>query len=135
EAELASLQAASDSIASRLRALGSGSGNPGGCQARPVPGPITSPYGNRFHPVLKYSRMHTGADMQASSGTPIHACRAGTVVIAGGQGGYGNTVVIDHGGGMATLYAHQSSIATSVGATVAAGDVIGYVGSTGMSTG
>jgi murein DD-endopeptidase MepM/ murein hydrolase activator NlpD len=135
EAELASLQAASDSIAARLRALGSGPGSPGGCQARPVPGGISSGFGQRFHPVLRYSRMHNGADMSAGSGTPIHACRAGTVVIAGGQGGYGNTIVIDHGGSMATLYAHQSSLAASQGAHVEAGEVIGYVGSTGMSTG
>jgi murein DD-endopeptidase MepM/ murein hydrolase activator NlpD len=79
--------------------------------------------------------MHNGADMSAGSGTPIHACRAGTVVIAGGQGGYGNTTVIDHGGSMATLYAHQSSLAAREGAHVEAGEVIGYVGSTGMSTG
>jgi murein DD-endopeptidase MepM/ murein hydrolase activator NlpD len=73
--------------------------------------------------------------MRAGSGTPIHACRSGEVVIAGSQGGYGNAVVVNHGGGMATLYAHQSQIAASVGQQVAAGDVIGYVGSTGMSTG
>jgi murein DD-endopeptidase MepM/ murein hydrolase activator NlpD len=135
ESELASLQAASDSIAARLRALGSGPGVAGQCEARPVPGPITSGFGQRYHPVLQYTRMHSGADMSAGTGTPIHACRAGTVVIAGSQGGYGNAVIIDHGGGMATLYAHQSQIATSVGAQVAAGDVIGYVGSTGLATG
>jgi murein DD-endopeptidase MepM/ murein hydrolase activator NlpD len=135
EAELASLQAASDSIAARLRSIGSGPGQPGDCQARPVPGGISSPFGPRYHPILHYTRVHSGADMSAGSGTPIHACRSGVVVIAGSQGGYGNAVVIDHGGGMATLYAHQSSIATSVGAHVAAGQVIGYVGSTGMSTG
>ena len=89
----------------------------------------------RYHPVLHYNRMHTGADMRASSGTPILACRAGTVVIAGWQGGYGNTVVIDHGDGMATLYAHQSRLGVSEGQVVHSGDVIGYVGSTGMSTG
>jgi murein DD-endopeptidase MepM/ murein hydrolase activator NlpD len=135
ESELAALQAASDSIAARLRAIGSGPGAPGHCEARPVPGPITSGFGQRYHPVLHYTRMHSGADMTASSGTPIHACRAGTVVIAGSQGGYGNAVVIDHGGGMATLYAHQSQIATSAGAPVGPGDVIGYVGSTGLATG
>jgi murein DD-endopeptidase MepM/ murein hydrolase activator NlpD len=135
EAELASLQAASDSISSRLRGIGSGPGQPGPCQARPVPGGISSGFGARYHPVLHYTRMHSGADMSAGSGTPIRSCRAGTVVIAGGQGGYGNTVVVDHGGGMATLYAHQSRIGVSVGQVVNAGDVIGYVGSTGMSTG
>ena len=135
EAELASLQAASDSISSRLRSIGSGPGQPGACQARPVPGGISSGFGARYHPVLHYTRMHTGADMSAGSGTPIRACRSGTVVIAGSQGGYGNTVVVDHGGGMATLYAHQSRLGVSPGQVVNAGDVIGYVGSTGMSTG
>jgi murein DD-endopeptidase MepM/ murein hydrolase activator NlpD len=135
ESELAALQAASDSISAQLRAIGAGPGAPGDCEARPVPGEIGSGFGPRMHPVLGYTRMHTGADMRAGSGTPILACRAGEVVIAGSQGGYGNAVVINHGGGMATLYAHQSSIATSVGAHVAAGEVIGFVGSTGMSTG
>jgi murein DD-endopeptidase MepM/ murein hydrolase activator NlpD len=135
EAELQALQATSDSISARIRAAGSGPGNPGPCGARPVPGEIRSGYGMRHHPILGYSRMHTGADMAAGSGTPIRACRAGRVLIAGSQGGYGNTVVIDHGGWMATLYAHQSSIAVSEGQQVSVGDVIGYVGSTGMSTG
>jgi murein DD-endopeptidase MepM/ murein hydrolase activator NlpD len=135
QAELAAMQAASDSIAARLRSGTGYPGQAGGCQARPVPGGISSGFGMRYHPVLGYNRMHTGVDMRASSGDPIHACRAGVVVIAGSQGGYGNTVVIDHGGGMATLYAHQSRIAVSVGQIVNAGDVIGYVGSTGMSTG
>jgi murein DD-endopeptidase MepM/ murein hydrolase activator NlpD len=94
-----------------------------------------SPFGPRFHPILRYTRMHSGADMSGGSGTPIRACRAGNVVIAGSQGGYGNTVVIDHGGYMATLSAHQSRIAVENGQRVEAGDVIGYVGSTGMSTG
>ncbi|MGH7292936.1 MAG: M23 family metallopeptidase, partial [Myxococcota bacterium] len=134
EAELAAMSATSDSISARLRARG-GSGGSAPCQARPVPGPITSGYGNRYHPVLHYNRMHTGADMRASSGTPIRACRGGVVVIAGSQGGYGNAVVIDHGGGMGTLYGHQSRLAVSEGQTVVAGQIIGYVGSTGMSTG
>jgi murein DD-endopeptidase MepM/ murein hydrolase activator NlpD len=135
EEELASLQAASDGIAARLRAMGSTPGSAGPCGARPVPGGIVSPFGPRYHPILHYTRMHTGADMSAGSGTPIHACRAGTVVISGSQGGYGNAVVIDHGGNMFTLYAHQSRIAVEEGQHVEAGDVIGYVGSTGMSTG
>lgn len=135
EAELAALQVTSDSISARLRALGSTPGSVGPCGARPVPGGISSPFGQRLHPILRYTRMHTGADMSGSSGTPIVACRTGTVVIAGSQGGYGNTVVIDHGGGMATLYAHQSRIGVSAGQQVSAGEVVGYVGSTGMSTG
>jgi murein DD-endopeptidase MepM/ murein hydrolase activator NlpD len=134
ESELAAMSATSDSIGGRLRARG-GSGGGAPCEARPVPGPITSGYGPRYHPILHYNRMHTGADMRAGSGTPIRACRSGVVVIAGSQGGYGNAVVIDHGGGMGTLYAHQSALAVSNGQQVSAGQIIGYVGSTGMSTG
>jgi len=134
EAELAAWQATSDSIAGTLRARG-GIGGGAPCQARPVPGAIVSGFGPRYHPILHYTRMHTGVDFHAGTGTPIHACRAGTVVIAGPQGGYGNCVVIDHGGGMATLYAHQSRIAVHEGQQVAAGEVIGYVGQTGLATG
>src|SRR6185436_13829993 len=112
-----------------------GPGSPGPCAARPVPGGIVSPFGPRFHPILHTTRMHSGDDLSAGSGTPIHACRAGTVVIASWQGGYGNAAVVDHGGAMATLYAHQSQIATREGAHVEAGEVIGYVGATGLATG
>jgi murein DD-endopeptidase MepM/ murein hydrolase activator NlpD len=135
EAEWNALQAASDYVSSLLRARGSGGGAAAPCEARPVPGAITSGFGMRYHPILHYYRMHTGVDMAAAYGEPIHACRGGTVVLAGPNGGYGNCVVIDHGGGMATLYAHQSRLAVSVGDHVDAGDVIGYVGSSGMSTG
>jgi murein DD-endopeptidase MepM/ murein hydrolase activator NlpD len=135
ERELAALQAVSDSIAAQLRSAGSGSGVAGACQARPVPGGFASPYGTRVDPISGATSFHPGVDMIASYGTPIKACRAGTVVIAGPQGGYGNAVVINHGGNMATLYGHQSSLAVSVGQTVTAGQVIGYVGSTGYSTG
>jgi murein DD-endopeptidase MepM/ murein hydrolase activator NlpD len=129
QAELASLQAASDSLAAQLRARGRGGAAAGACQARPVPGDITSPYGPRaggFHP---------GVDMYATYGEPIHACRAGTIVTASWMGGYGNAVVIDHGGGMATLYGHQSRLNVTEGQQVKAGDVIGFIGSTGFSTG
>jgi len=73
--------------------------------------------------------------MNASYGDPIFACRAGTVVDAGWQGGYGNATVIDHGGGMATLYGHQSRLGVTPGQHVTAGQIIGYIGSTGYSTG
>lgn len=135
EREWAELQAISDSIAAQLRNNGSGSGVAGACQFRPTPGPVVSGFGNRNNPIGGGTGFHAGLDIAASSGTPIRACRSGTVVIAGWQGGYGNAVVIDHGGGMATLYGHQSQIAVSVGEQVLAGEVIGYVGSTGNSTG
>jgi murein DD-endopeptidase MepM/ murein hydrolase activator NlpD len=79
--------------------------------------------------------MHTGIDIGAAMGAPIVAAAAGTVIVAGWVEGYGNTTVIDHGGGMSTLYGHQSSIGVTVGETVAAGQQIGVVGSTGHSTG
>jgi murein DD-endopeptidase MepM/ murein hydrolase activator NlpD len=95
----------------------------------PVSGPVTSPFGYRW------GRLHAGIDIGVPYGTPIHAAATGTVVLAAWTGGYGNYTCIDHGGGMATCYAHQSSYATSVGAHVVQGQVIGYVGSTGHSFG
>ncbi|HEY9061911.1 MAG TPA: peptidoglycan DD-metalloendopeptidase family protein [Pseudobacteroides sp.] len=96
---------------------------------------ITSYYGNRFHPVLKKYKMHTGIDIGASSGSSIVAANKGVVIVAGWQSGYGNTVIIDHGGGIATLYAHCSKLLVSTGQSVDAGAVIAKVGSTGLSTG
>lgn len=95
----------------------------------PVNGPVTSPFGYRW------GRLHAGIDIGVPEGTPIHAAAAGTVVLAAWTGGYGNYTCIDHGGGMATCYAHQSSYAVSVGAQVSQGQVIGYVGNTGHSLG
>ena len=95
----------------------------------PVNGPVTSRFG------MRWGRMHEGIDIGAGAGTPIAAAGAGRVIVAGWQGGYGNLVVIDHGNGIATAYGHQSQIAVGVGAEVPAGTVIGYVGSTGHSTG
>ena len=79
--------------------------------------------------------MHNGADMDAAQGDPIKAASAGKVILAGVKGGFGNTIMIDHGGGMVTLYAHQSKLGVSVGESVQAGETIGYIGSTGLSTG
>lgn len=102
----------------------------------PLPGRfIGSAFGLRFHPILNISRLHAGGDIGAPSGTPIHAAADGIVVIAGAHGGYGNTTVIDHGSSLGTLYGHQSAISVRVGQIVQRGDVIGYVGSTGLSTG
>ena len=101
----------------------------------PVNGRITSPFGKRFHPILHSRRMHTGTDIAAPSGTPIHAAASGVVVLAGSYGAYGRTVVLDHGGGMITFYGHCSRLAAGVGRSVKRGAVVGYVGSTGLSTG
>ncbi len=127
QAELAALQGPSDGLSTLLRGRGGGGTAAGACQVRPVPGGINQGYGGPGG--------HQGIDFQASYGDPIHACRAGTIVSAGWMGGYGNATVIDHGGGMATLYGHQSQILVSEGQHVNAGDVIGYIGSTGFSTG
>lgn len=97
---------------------------------------ITSYYGTRKDPITKKTSMHTGIDIAASKGSNIFASNSGTVIVAGWSSkGYGNYVVIDHGGGKSTLYAHMSKIITKKGAKVAQGDVIGLVGSTGWSTG
>lgn len=95
----------------------------------PVNGPITSGFGPRW------GRMHEGIDIGVGTGTPIGAAAAGTVIIAGWQGGYGNLVVIDHGGGISTAYGHQSQIIAGVGQSVGQGQTVGLVGSTGNSTG
>ncbi|HEX6596828.1 MAG TPA: peptidoglycan DD-metalloendopeptidase family protein [Acidimicrobiales bacterium] len=96
---------------------------------------VSSAFGWRIHPIYGSARLHTGVDLSASSGTPIRAAADGVVASAGWLGGYGNAVVIDHGGGQATLYAHQSSMAVRQGQSVDKGDVIGRVGCTGSCTG
>lgn len=101
----------------------------------PVNGRITSLYGRRFHPVLGYARMHAGVDFGAAWGSPIIAAATGRVTFAGYHGGHGNYVRLDHGGGLGTGYGHMSRIAVAPGEQVSAGEVIGYVGSTGLSTG
>ncbi len=103
--------------------------------AWPVGGRVTSPFGWRIHPILGGRRLHTGIDLGSVSGEPIHAAANGVVILAEVWGGYGRTVVIDHGGGLSTLYAHQSSIGVSVGDEVLAGDVVGYIGCSGYCTG
>jgi len=113
----------------------SGVGRQTGGMSRPVPGGVSSGFGMRFHPVLNYSRMHRGVDLRASSGTPIVAVSDGRVEIAGWHGGHGNTVSLNHGGGLQSLYGHMSRILVRPGQSVRRGAVIGLVGSTGLSTG
>jgi murein DD-endopeptidase MepM/ murein hydrolase activator NlpD len=95
----------------------------------PLHGPVTSEFGPRW------GGFHPGIDIAPPFGTPIHAAKAGVVIVAGPTGGYGNFVIIDHGGGLSTGYGHQSRLAVSLGQTVTQGQVIGYEGSTGASTG
>jgi murein DD-endopeptidase MepM/ murein hydrolase activator NlpD len=104
---------------------------------RPLAGPltVTSGFGGRSDPFLGAPALHTGVDLRADTGTPVLATAPGTIETTGRQGGYGLAVDIDHGGGIATRYGHLSRIAVSEGQHVVAGDVIGYAGSTGRSTG
>lgn len=134
------MEQASAEVASKIRSLTSGSDTLylGGEFVWPLPSSctkVTSGYGNRMHPTLHVYKMHTGIDISAPNGTSIYAAGAGTVIYAGWLSAYGNAVIINHGGGVTTLYGHMSSIAASSGAVVSAGDTIGYVGSTGYSTG
>jgi murein DD-endopeptidase MepM/ murein hydrolase activator NlpD len=129
--EIDALQSVSAQLGERIRAAQSSSSGATDTTPSaagliwPVSGPVTSPFGWRW------GRMHTGIDIGVPYGTPIHAAAAGTVIYATWMEGYGNLVVIDHGNGLATAYAHQSQIAVSYGQQVAQGDVIGYVGCTG----
>jgi len=142
EAQLDALQEDSSEIASRLRSLEE---TPVGRVRRmiaftggfihPVDAPITSGFGMRYHPILHYTRLHAGVDFGASMGTPIEAAASGVVVFSGVMHGYGNVVVIDHGGGMSTLYGHCSARLVSEGQTVAKGQLIARVGMSGLATG
>ncbi|MBU0557479.1 MAG: M23 family metallopeptidase [Alphaproteobacteria bacterium] len=113
----------------------SGVGERRGLLARPVNGRQSSGYGMRKHPILGYRRMHAGLDFSAGSGTPIYAVTDGRVTYSGWHGGHGKFVKIQHSGGLGSGYAHMSRIAVAAGQRVKRGQVIGYVGSTGLSTG
>jgi len=101
----------------------------------PVDGHITSYFGYRYHPILHFTRFHAGLDIGAAWGSPIVAAGDGQVVAAGWAGGYGREVQIAHGSGLTSLYGHMSEIVAQTGSYVHAGQVIGYVGSSGLSTG
>ncbi|MFP5326142.1 MAG: M23 family metallopeptidase, partial [Acidimicrobiia bacterium] len=139
EAQIRTLRRESDSITQLLRSIQAGQGKAAagrGVLATPLPGArVTSPFGTRVHPIFLTARLHTGVDYGASAGTPIRSAGNGVVVFAGSRGGYGNATIIDHGGSLATLYAHQSAIVVKAGQRVTRGQVIGRVGSTGFSTG
>ena len=142
ERRLAAENATSGQLSSMIRRMQKPSS--GGARAtevwrggliKPVQGRITSPFGMRFHPILHAYRKHTGTDIAAPSGTPIKAAAGGVVILAGWYGAYGNTVVLDHGGGLATIYGHCSRLAVRYGQKVKQGQTVGYVGSSGTSTG
>ncbi len=135
ETEIEGLDAEQKRLEELIRESSGKGGSSPGQLVRPVPGKITSAFGPRLHPILGYTRMHTGVDMTAPLGQSIKAGADGRVVIASTYGGYGLTVIIDHGGGMTTLYAHQSRVFVTAGEQVEAGEVIGEAGSSGLATG
>jgi len=102
---------------------------------RPVPGDVTSSYGERFHPILGYNRMHRGVDFHAAPGTPILAVQTGWVERAGWAGAFGKQVALQHGANFETTYSHMSAVAVRPGELVQQGQVVGYVGATGLATG
>jgi murein DD-endopeptidase MepM/ murein hydrolase activator NlpD len=125
--EAAGLEASQAQVTAQIQASGSSSYDSSPSSSGliwPLSGPVVSPFG------MRWGRLHAGIDIGAGYGTPIHASASGTVIFAGWMGGYGNFVIIDHGGGLSTGYAHQSSIAVG-GGSVSQGQVIGYVGCTG----
>ena len=115
--DLAELERQEDQLLAESQALAgviagsSGSGQGTGSLIYPVSGPITSPFGWRIHPILRYRKFHTGLDFGVGYGTPIRASDSGTVIYSTWMGGYGNVIIVDHGDGLSTLYAHQSSVA------------------------
>jgi murein DD-endopeptidase MepM/ murein hydrolase activator NlpD len=136
------LERESNALAARIRAIQAARRSSGqdlpryqGGFIRPVQGRFTSGFGYRTHPILGERRMHAGVDFAAPPGTPIVSVAPGIVIDAGYRRGYGNTVVIDHGGGVSTLYAHCSRLFVSEGQRVRQGQRIAAVGSTGLSTG
>lgn len=134
------LLAASEEVANMIRrsqmsASYSGATPGAGGMIWPLSGPVTSEYGWRTHPIFGTSRFHSGLDIGGDYGLPIYAAASGTVMYAGWISGYGNAVIIDHGGGVTTLYGHNDSLNVSEGQSVAQGQVIAMCGSTGNSTG
>lgn len=135
------IMAASQQIANMIRhsqasaSMGSGPVSGSGAMVWPLNGPITSEFGWRVHPIFGTSRYHSGLDIGGEYGLPIYAAAAGTVIHAGWISGYGNTVIIDHGGGVTTLYGHNESLNVGEGEFVSQGQVIAQCGSTGNSTG
>ena len=135
------IMAASQEVANMIRrshmSSAGYSGAPAGAGGMiwPISGPITSEFGWRTHPIFGTARFHSGLDIGGDYGMPIYAAASGTVIYAGWISGYGNAVIIDHGGGVTTLYGHNESLNVSEGENVAQGQVIAMCGSTGNSTG
>ena len=139
ESRINAISQSSDGIAAVLASIQAGQPDfvPGSVEiSSPLPGVrVSSGFGMRFHPILHIARLHAGCDLGAPSGTPIHAAADGVVVLAGDRGGYGMNVTIDHGNSLGTTYNHQSKLLVKAGDVVKRGDIIGLVGTTGLSTG
>jgi murein DD-endopeptidase MepM/ murein hydrolase activator NlpD len=138
--QLAADEAAIESqIAAYLRAMRASGKSTGPAPTsgwmRPCGGRLSSGYGMRYHPILRRTRLHAGVDFAAPSGTPIKAANTGVVIASQRMSGYGNVVIIDHGGGITTTYAHCSRIFVSRGQKVMRGQRIASVGATGLATG
>ena len=129
------LMNASEQIALMIQRRGSSAYVGTGQMIWPLGGPITSEYGWRTHPIYGNARYHSGIDIGGDYGMNIYAADSGTVTYSGWISGYGNTVIIDHGNGVSTLYGHNQSLTVSVGQNISQGDVIAHCGSTGNSTG
>ncbi|TGE33908.1 M23 family metallopeptidase [Desulfosporosinus sp. Sb-LF] len=133
------LESESNAMADKIRKLQAArtGGVSGTISVWPVPGfyEISDPFGWRIHPITHKRSLHSGTDIVAPQGTQVHATGAGVVIMAGWNTAYGNMVIIDHGSGVSSLYGHQSSLNVTEGESVQANQVIGYVGSTGWSTG
>jgi len=136
------LQAELDNIFNSINSSNNNSGGGGNPDVsngegflRPTNGPVTDPFGGRTNPVTGEPGMHNGVDFGDPYGTPIAASKSGVVTYAGWISGYGNSVIIDHGGGVTTLYGHAESLNVSVGQQVTRGETVAFVGSTGQSTG
>ncbi len=135
--QLDQLEKEANELESEIRRMQSNGAYVGGVLQWPVKGytRISSPYGNRIHPILKTQRFHSGIDIPAPSGVKVAAAGPGKVVHSGTLGSYGKVIILDHGGGIMTLYAHNSKLVVSVGDSVIKDDKIAEIGSTGLSTG
>ena len=137
ESQLDTLNKEADRIIKEIQALSGNAAYTGGKLSWPTPGytRVTSEFGYRMHPILLYVKMHTGIDIAAPYGATVIAANSGKVIASYYNSSYGNMIIIDHGGGIATLYAHLSSRLSNVGDMVVRGQTIAKVGSTGLSTG
>ncbi len=135
--EIDSLNAEANRLVAEIRKLQGDEAFVGGefCWPSTTSKVVTSEFGMRYHPILKVNKLHTGLDLRASAGSDVLAANSGTVIKAGWNNSYGNVVMIDHGGGIVTLYAHNSKLLVSKGDVVSRGQAIALAGSTGRSTG